>query len=324
MLVTEVNMEYITTKRGARAVVHAGHKYVLNRRGRDGRTFWRCGQSHSCSGSLSTRNDEIVSQKDTHNHPPNFAEIEVEKVVCAMKAKARATVRPAVYHDEIQAIAMRPDKEEAAAKLPSLSQLKTSLYRNRRSRLPRLPQSREDVHFDADWAKTASGEDFLMADDGQGEDKLILFATAANIKLLCGADTVYVDGTFQTCPRLFLSGFRPPSPQEQKDLLKQKAREHHVRLEPQIMLSDLTTGCRAELSHDRVQGLLFPLFPGTNEEISSSWATGCIPRGSGSQSVPAENCCSGLCTSPVCTPGMARNQGYHPTTAQHPRVRRVL
>ncbi len=46
-----------------------------------------------------------------------------------MKTKARETVRPipAVYHEELQALATRLDKEEIAAKLPSLSQLKTSL-----------------------------------------------------------------------------------------------------------------------------------------------------------------------------------------------------
>ncbi len=95
MLVTEVNMEYITTKRGARAVVHAGHEHVLNRRGRDGRIFWRCGQSRSCSGSLSTLNDEIVSQKDTQPST-QLCRIVVEKIVCAMKAKAR---RQGADHD---------------------------------------------------------------------------------------------------------------------------------------------------------------------------------------------------------------------------------
>ncbi len=53
-------MEFITAKRGARAIVYEGHRYTLNRRGRDGRIFWMCGRSLSCSGSLSTLQDEIV------------------------------------------------------------------------------------------------------------------------------------------------------------------------------------------------------------------------------------------------------------------------
>ena len=70
-----------------------------------------------------------------------------------------------------------------------------------------MPESRADVHFDGEWTKTASGEDFLMAEDGQEEDKVIVFATDANIKLLCEAQTIYVDGTFQTCPSLFYQVF---------------------------------------------------------------------------------------------------------------------
>ena len=35
-------MEFVTTQRGARSLIYEGHKYVINRRGRDGRIFWRC------------------------------------------------------------------------------------------------------------------------------------------------------------------------------------------------------------------------------------------------------------------------------------------
>ena len=49
-------MEYITTKRGGRALIyHAGiHRYVINRRGRDERIFWKCGVSRLCSGAVTT------------------------------------------------------------------------------------------------------------------------------------------------------------------------------------------------------------------------------------------------------------------------------
>ena len=181
-------MEFTTTKRGARAIVYKGHKYVMNQQGRDGCNFWRSGRNCSCSGSLCTLEHEI----DTHNHPPNYAEIQAEKIVSSIQAKARDTIRPipALYHEEIQAIATQPDKEEIAAKLPTLAHLKSSLHRNRRSRLPPMPESRADVHFDGEWTKTASGEDFLMAEDGQGEDRVIMFATDVNIKLLCEAQTM--------------------------------------------------------------------------------------------------------------------------------------
>ena len=39
-----------------------------------------------------------------------------------------------------------------------------------------MPESRADVHFGGEWTLTASGKDFFMAEDGQGEDRLIIFA----------------------------------------------------------------------------------------------------------------------------------------------------
>ena len=73
-----------------------------------------------------------------HGHQSLTQALVAEKIVNSIQAKARDTIRPipAVYHEEIQAIATRPDNEEIAAKLPTLTQLKSSLYRNRRSRLP--------------------------------------------------------------------------------------------------------------------------------------------------------------------------------------------
>ena len=42
----------------------------------------------------------------------------------------------------------------------------------------------------------------MLAEDG-GEDKIIVFSTAANLKHLSESEKIYVDGTFETCPRLF-------------------------------------------------------------------------------------------------------------------------
>ena len=60
------------------------------------------------------------------------------------------------------------------APLYYIAHLKSSLYRNHRSQLPPMPESRANVHFDGEWTKTASGKDFLIAED---EDRLIMFAT---------------------------------------------------------------------------------------------------------------------------------------------------
>ena len=167
-------MDFTTTKRGARALIYRGHRYVINRRGQDGRIFWRCGRSRSCSGSITTMDDNILSQRDVHNHEPDEDEIAIEKIVSNMKVKAMETTRPipAIYHDAIQEIASMNNKDDPASKMPTFDQCKTSLYDSRREHLPTIPESRGDVHFNDKWVKTPSGEPFLIAEDGDEDDKL--------------------------------------------------------------------------------------------------------------------------------------------------------
>ena len=69
----------LSKQRGARALLYKGYKYAINRQGRDDRIFWRCAKSCTCSGSLRTMDDQIVSKKNIHNHPPDEAETKVKK-----------------------------------------------------------------------------------------------------------------------------------------------------------------------------------------------------------------------------------------------------
>ena len=46
-----------------------------------------------------------------------------------------------------------------------------------------MPESRTDVHLGGEWTKTALDEDFLMAEDGQGEDRLIMFNIVKTLKM---------------------------------------------------------------------------------------------------------------------------------------------
>ena len=55
---------------------YEGYKYVINRRGRVDRIFWRCAKSRSCSGGLTSINSEIVSTRaNEHSHPPHLMKL---------------------------------------------------------------------------------------------------------------------------------------------------------------------------------------------------------------------------------------------------------
>ena len=83
---------------------------------------------------MTTLDNEIVSVRDTHNHPPDAAEMEAEKVIATIKEKAKESINPvpAVYdRSEVQHLASRADRDEVAAKLPTFNSVKSSLYHSR-------------------------------------------------------------------------------------------------------------------------------------------------------------------------------------------------
>ena len=90
--------------------------------------------------------------------------------------------------------------------MPKFAVVKSSLYRSCQKRLPPIPRSREDVSLQGEWENTLSGEQFLLCDDGD-TDNIIMFATSENLKLLLEAKTIYTDGTFEICPRIFYQLF---------------------------------------------------------------------------------------------------------------------
>ena len=72
-----------------------------------------------------------------------------------------------------------------------------------------MPRTRADLDLSGEWCKTASGENFILANDGDS-DKIVIFGTENALQHLSEADTFFVDGTFSICPSIFLSGFHHP------------------------------------------------------------------------------------------------------------------
>ncbi|XP_067653191.1 ankyrin-1-like [Haliotis asinina] len=65
-----------------------------------------------------------------------------------------------------------------------------------------LPQSRRDVDLQGQWTETQDGRPFLLFSDGD-DDKMIAFSTEEQLATLQSADTIYMDGTFSSCPALW-------------------------------------------------------------------------------------------------------------------------
>ena len=270
---------------------------MVNRRGREGTTvYWRCTRSRNahCSGTITTDGDQLISMKDTHNHPREDSLIEVKKMVNDLKTKTKENIRPVpqIYQEEVQKLAALPKSEEVAARFPTLSSVKSTLYRQRRKRIPALPATRTEVHFEGEWTQTVKGEPFLVAEDGDN-DKIIIFASERNLQQMAEAESLYVDGTFQICPRVFYQVFTihsvvnglhvplaycllPDKRQETYErvfmILAQKAKNAFgIDFAPSIIGSDFEIGNHAgskdSFSCRSNKRLLLPLLPSTAPQL---------------------------------------------------------
>jgi len=89
--------------------------------------------------------------------------------------------------------------------LPTFSSYKSSLYRQHQKNYPELPETANDVKLEGKWTETLDSSHFLLHHDRQSN--IIIFASDHMLRLIADADTLYMDGTFSSCPRIFYQLF---------------------------------------------------------------------------------------------------------------------
>ena len=165
----------------------------------------RCGKNRSCGGSITSLDGTTLSTRaDEHNHPSNEAEMISIKSLDKMKISVKETVDsiPSIYEKNMVEISTQANRDIVAAHLPTFPSIKFVLYRIRRERVPPLPKYRNEVHFEGEWMRTHKGEQFLLIEDGNEDDRMVNFTTTDKLRYLSNADLINIDGTFQICPSL--------------------------------------------------------------------------------------------------------------------------
>ena len=69
--------------------------------------------------------------------------------------------------------------------------------------MPAQPQTIEEINVPDSLRSTLNGDTFLLRDSEIGNDRILLFATQANIRRLSQASFWLMDGTFKTVPTVF-------------------------------------------------------------------------------------------------------------------------
>lgn len=151
------------------------------------------------------------SDNEVHSHAPNREEVAAEKVLSGVKR--RATDHPEAPPAQIIR-ALNDLPPGVFAELPDRENVKKTIRRQRLTEMPSNPTTIQDLReIPHKFTVTLQHQPFLIYDSLQDDDcndsqeKIIIYTTRENLRLLFQSRIWYVDGTFKSAPAIFFQLF---------------------------------------------------------------------------------------------------------------------
>jgi hypothetical protein len=167
----QLNVKFLTNRRGGQNLALHRYIYRVNRRGPD-KVFWRCAIIE-CSATVSTENNIPVGfGRKQHNDPADHTQIVAKQIMNLVTERCAKEVKPipSIYSEKLNKLRNNEwdDTSREVVERPStFNSAKSSLYRSRRKQTPPLPRSMTDIALEGKWTQTATGDSFLLFDDNQ-------------------------------------------------------------------------------------------------------------------------------------------------------------
>lgn len=159
-----------------------------------------------CPARLHTCNGVIIKQQFDHSHQPDAREILKCKLRNKLKQKAIETTlsrRTIATHITNQRI-----PNSVIASMPSVKSMMDTVSRLRRKNTTQVNyRTTSDLIIEHQYTVTSGGDVFLLHDSGQGDERVLIYASERNLKLLSKCTTFFMDGTFDVVPEMFTQLF---------------------------------------------------------------------------------------------------------------------
>lgn len=158
-----------------------------------------------------------LQEPSAHDGHAPLSPGKLKSIGIVAEMKERVTQQPRaslqrVYNDVVQQAVQDngeiADADELASSVPTFRSCRMTLLRARQKNEPPLPKQRAEIQLPEELTTMPDGRLFLQASDGE-DDKILVFATDHALARTCSKQTIFVDGTFYTCPRLFLVNCLP-------------------------------------------------------------------------------------------------------------------
>ena len=193
------------TSKGKECMHYQGYRYTKNK-SINNTDYWTCA-NRNCTSKTITVNGILVKNPNDHLENCNPS---VSSVICdrlkdnlRQRASSERTSLKRIYEEVTREIVGHELEDEIVACFPSFESSKTSMYKSRRKGQPLLPHNLQDLVVPDSYRITREGELFLLHDDGVGENRLLIFASHNNLRVLCRSTQIWMDGTFKSVPQIF-------------------------------------------------------------------------------------------------------------------------
>lgn len=199
-------MEFMISQKGKSLIKYDGYKFHKTIETEDG-WKWRCTQK-TCNSKIYLLDDgKTITKTDIcHNHEPE-KNIQRQEVSNRLKRKATEQVAEIPMKIIRREITNMPLDVTENLNRQDMGLIRQNIYRARRKLIPSFPKNIDEVHqaLSSRDIKTYRGENLLQVNDSN--KNIVCFATESNIKTLSEHEQIFVDGTFQSCPKYFFQLF---------------------------------------------------------------------------------------------------------------------
>lgn len=200
------------SEKGKDMLIIHGFKFSFQKLIANGVKRWICAfRKTLCKAFIKTSGDGyvILDSCFNHNHELNIDKTILNRQILSNSIKRKAVEdiceRPMkIIHSEL--------KKQNCATTDTVTstdviRFRKNLYAARRTVLPRVPKSLEEVHeyFLNHQIKTNKMELFMVKNDTT--NNIIMFTCETNLRFLSNVEHIYLDGTFQYAPKFFLQLF---------------------------------------------------------------------------------------------------------------------
>lgn len=173
-----------------------GHKFI-HQKVVNNTHYYACAKFYDrkCACRLVKRDDYRI--RGEHCHPGNATDRPRTEVMDTLKKTAKTDRSKASV---LIASAIGTTNSQVAVKLPPLIQISRTINRVRNADNIRIPRDTRRIELSEKYTVTKRGDNFLLYDNALENDRLLIFGTKDNLRVLKNCSTFHCDGTFDVTP----------------------------------------------------------------------------------------------------------------------------